>query len=296
MKWVVPVVLGFFLLAFLGFFVLARGISSRANEQYGSYVGSAPSSVYGGPVPYGTGPEWDKFKEAEKKGASGYAAMQGLMLSPEPDVALYASHHLADSGLVDAFKLLYDQLPSVTPYVKDSFRTGSFTDDVYMDAAKTVVNKSGTQRDGALLFLKLPYSPTAYSPGLGDRVLTILVEAVPTAEGQFAKDLAYAIGQYPSSNPQPLVDLLKDKSATARVTALTALGKLAREETLDEVKKLKTDSSSKVRTAAVTAEASINSAVASRAASSAYVINETGGETPAEKAAREKARNRLGMP
>ena len=294
MKWIVLAVVVVVLLGIAGAFFVALQVQSLAYEQYDTY----PSTYYSGsgyPNVTGTGPEWDKYRQAKANGANGYADMQALMASTEDEVAEFASHTLADSGSEEAFGLLFEKLPSVSSYVKGSFRTGSFNSSIYVHAAKTVLEGPDTERDGALLFLKLPYSGQSLNPVLRDEVFNTLVQAVPGAEGQFASDLAFAIGLYRPTSAQPLVDLLAHKDAQVRKTAVTALGKLGRKDALADVQKLKSDSNSGVRTAATTAESTIQSAVAYSAPTySAYGGPEQ--ESEAQKAARKGARERLGMP
>jgi hypothetical protein len=277
------------LLAFAGVFVVGREMEIKAHDPYAAY----PTSPSGYPVPYGTGPEWDKFKAAEKAGKDGYDEMQALMLSTDPSVAEYASHHLADSGDEKAFGLLYEQLPKVVGYVKDSFRTGYFEDKLFRHAAETVATGEAAQRDGALLFLKLPYSGQSLTPDLRDFVSKNLAKAVPTADKKLSGDLAFALGLYPPTDAQHLLDLLSHKSAMARKTAVTALGKLERKDALTEVQRLKSDPVSAVRDAAVTAELSIQSAVV-YTPPAAY--GEPPVETEAQRAKRRHARDLLGMP
>ena len=294
MKWIVLAVVVVVLLGIAGAFYVALQVQSRAYDPYDSYG----SSYYSGssyPSVTGTGPEWDKYREAKAKGVTGFADMQALMASTEDEVAMFASHTLADSGSEEAFGLLYEKLPIVSPHVKNSFRTGYFTDPVYNHAATTVLDGPDAQRDGALLFLKLPYSAMSLSPTLRDEVFETLVQAVPGAEGQFASDLAFAIGLYRPTSAQPLVDLLAHKDAQVRKTAVTALGKLERKDALADVQRLKSDPAASVRTAATTAESTIQSAVAYTAPTySSYGGPEQ--ESEAQKAARKSARERLGMP
>jgi hypothetical protein len=291
MKWIVLAVVVVVLLGIAGAFLVALEVQNRAYDPYSSTYysgGSYPSAI-------GTGPEWDKYREAQAKGVTGYAEMQALMASTEDEVAMFASHTLADSGSEEAYGLLYEKLPGVSTYVKDTFRTGSFTDSVYRHAAKTVLEGPDTQRDGALLFLKLPYSGLSLDQALRDEVFGTLVEALPTAEGQFASDLAFAIGLYQPTSAQPLVDLLSHTDPVVRKTAVTALGKLERKDAVAEVQGLKSDPSADVRTAAATAESTIQSAIAYTPPTYAsYGAPEE--ETEAQKAARKTARERLGMP
>ena len=294
MKWIVLAVVVVVLLGIAGAFLVALEVQSQAYDPYDPY-----SSTYypGGSYPNatGTGPEWDKYRDAQTKGVTGYADMQALMASTEDEVAMFASHTLADSGSEEAFGLLYEKFPGVSQYVKDTFRTGSFTDAVYKHAAKTVLEGPATQRDGALLFLKLPYSGLSLNATLRDEVFVTLVQAVPAAEGQFASDLAFAIGLYQPTSAQPLVDLLAHKDPEVRKTAVTALGKLERKDALADVQLLKSDSNTDVRTAAATAESTIQSAVPYTPPTYAsYGAPEQ--ETEAQKAARKSARERLGMP
>lgn len=294
MKWIVLAVVVVVLLGIAGAFYVALQVQSRAYDPYDPYASTYyPGGSYPGAT--GTGPEWDKYRDAQAKGVAGYADMQALMASTEDEVAMFASHSLADSGSEEAFGLLYEKLPSVSAHVKNSFRTGSFTGPVYKHAAKTVLEGPDTEKDGALLFLKLPYSAMSLNQTLRDEVFGTLVQAVPGADGQFASDLAFAIGLYEPTSAQPLVDLLAHKDAQVRETAVTALGKLERHDALAEVQKLKSDSNSDVRTAAATAEGTIQSAVAYTPRTySAYGGPEQ--ESEAQKAARKGARERLGMP
>lgn len=304
---IVVLVVGLGLLGFLSYFMVVGGDPNYDPYGYAAATGgpvgyrtSSVSPAYSG----GSGPEWDKLVEAQGKGSAGYPDVQKAMLSTDYPTAESATRYLADSHDYEAFMFFFEQLPNVDARVKDSVRTGWFTDDVYLHAAQVVngtVTASDPQRAGALLFLKLPYSPTSRSANLADQVHPELVKAVPTANGAFAEDLAYAIAQYPPNDPTPLLDMLAHKSDTARETALKALGKMGLEETLDEVKKLKSDSSARVRLAAAIAESSIETAAATyysapAYAASTYTSEVYGEESPAARTARQSARKRLGMP
>src|SRR5690349_20647884 len=119
MKWLVPAIAGFILvvflaIAFLGLAVqtssISRAISSPTYPYYSAHAG--------------TGPEWDKFREADKKGANGYADMQALMLSSDAAVATEACNTLTRLPNEAALDLFFEQLPKVDAAVKNNLRSG----------------------------------------------------------------------------------------------------------------------------------------------------------------------------
>jgi HEAT repeat protein len=91
-----------------------------------------------------------------------------------------------------------------------------------------------------------------------------------------------------------LVALLGHSEARVRKTAVTALGKMEATEALASVQKLKSDPAASVRTAAATAESSLNAAAIRVASYSAPRPPDA--RDYAMDNARTNARKRLGMP
>ena len=152
-------------------------------------------------------------------------------------------------------------------------------------------------RDGAALFLRLPYSRQSLNPGVIGRVGDTLVETIPGATGDYRVDLAFTIGLYPPSSLDGLYKHLGSGDDQARLLAVQALGRLGKEESLDAVRRRKRDSEVTVREAAYVAEGSIMAASTLRA----LIAARSGPSSPGQGvrdpvAEREKAKKRLGMP
>lgn len=284
LRWVVPVVFGFFLIAFLAFFVLAKGFQRsaeiRAAEQNMSYYS-------------GMGPGYEKIAAAEAKGPDGYADLQALMLDSDVGVAFYAVNTLLRQGDSVAIDRFLEQLPKVTTQVKESVRSGYFDQRVFTRAADRVKERDPKTMQGAMLFLKLSYMRDTFPNFENSKVFETLVSAIPDYDGAEAEELAYTISLFRPNHIQPLTEMLKHKKARARLTAVVALGKGYFYDALDEVKSLKSDPNSGVRNAAVRAAKTIEAA---RSAAMARSATNAPGEVATGVQLREKARNRLGMP
>lgn len=291
MRWVVPAVIGFFILAFLGFFVLATGFEERASLERAAY-----STTYAAPysVPVGAGPEWDKFRRAADKGPVGHKDLQALMLSTDDGVAISAGAQLLNRTGPGTADLFFEQLPKVSTPVKESVRGAYFDPSVFATAAQRVKERDPESKEGAMMFLKLSYMRDGYGPE--HRAFETLVSAIPEYGGAEADELAYTISLFRPKNGQPLVDMLEHEKPRARQTAAVALGKMGREDALSELKKLRSDPNSAVRKAALKAEKNIEAATLAAAAARRRSAAASVRGTIQTAQARENAKNRLGMP
>jgi HEAT repeat protein len=215
--------------------------------------------------------------------------MQALMLSSDSDVATEAAMYLAQRHDSKAFELFFEQIPKIAVPVKDRLRSAWYNNDVVVAAAKAIKEKGETTKEGAMTFLNLCYMRDSTG---SDEAFVIVASAIPDYSGADADKLAYTVGLFRPQSHQPLIDLLDHSESRVRKTAVTALGKMEATDALSEVKKLKSDSSASVRSAALTAESSINAAIAySSVSPSGY-----GNENVAMQSERASAKKRLGMP
>ena len=287
MKWVVWTVVGFVVLLFVGMVVGGLALQTRAIENRNAYAPySYSSSTYYGPR---TGPEWDKFTEAERKGPDGYADMQALMLSNDSDVATEAAMYLSQKREPEAFQLFFEQIPKIATPVKDRLRSAWYNREVVVAAAKAIKEKGETTKEGAMTFLNLCYMRDSSG---SDEAFAIVASAIPDYSGADADKLAYTVGLFRPRSHQPLIDLLDHSESRVRKTAVAALGKMEATDALAEVQKLKSDSSASVRSAALTAESSINAAISYSVSTSMG----NGNENVAMQSERASAKKRLGMP
>ncbi len=285
LRWVVPVVFGFFLIAFLAFFVLATGFQRsaeiRAAQQNMSYYS-------------GMGPGYEKIAAAEAKGPDGYADLQALMLDTDVGVAFQAANVLLRNGVFPAVDKFFEQLPKVTTQVKESVRMGGFDQRAFARAADRVKERDPKTMQGAMLFLKLSYMRDGY--GYENQAFDTLVTAIPDYDGAEADELAYTISLFQPKSVQPLIDMLGHEKARARLTAAIALGKMERAEALDGVTKLKSDPDPAVRAAAARAKKRIEGLIAYMAARPPMPVMSRDGRSIVDPLEERKARNRLGMP
>jgi hypothetical protein len=244
MRWLAPAVVVFFVLAFGGFFLLARGFQTRANQQYG-YNG------YGSP----TGASDPRVVQAQTEGKTGWPKLKALMLDKDDNVAFQAALALTSSAQPSALDAFFEQLPATTTFVREGCRGAWFEPKVFERAAVSVKDRDPKTMKGAMLLLKLSYMRDGY--GMQHHAFETLVSAIPDYKGAEADELAYTISLFTSADPQPLVDMLKHADPEARTTALKALGKMNRFETKASVQALKTDPDPEVQKAAVQAEKSI---------------------------------------
>jgi hypothetical protein len=286
MKWVVPVVVGLVLVLFVGFALVGLAVqgSSLTEEPYVAYPYSTTYS--------GTGPEWDKLREAEKKGEEGYADIQALMLSSDTSVALQAAIRLTTKDDAAA-NLFFEQIPNIDPTVKEGLRSSWYEPDLVVQAARAVKDKDPKTKDGAMTFINLCYMRDTYGSSQPDEAFKILVSAIPNAKGTEADKLSYTIGLFRPQSQEPLIALLSHESARVRETAVAALGKMESQESLSQISALKSDPSADVRAAAANAESNINASVAMYSSSSYGSVDPGSLAVDSERAG---ARKRLCMP
>lgn len=274
-------------------FVVVVVLVAAGTFLVGRFVISAESraSTVFSPSPYASTPEWQAFQRASEKGESGWEELQELMTSTDDYVGRQAGLALFRRG-EKAAEMYFERLPEVSPAVKAYHRNDVFEQWQYRVAWKTVADPESAAREGAALFLRLPYTrdrlDEATLSGIGDS----LVEAIPGADGGFAENLAFTIGLYPPSSLDGLREHLGSGDAQVRLLAVQALGRLEDEAALGEVKRLRRDGAEAVRRAAYDATASIEQAVKLRilAASREAV------ERADPELARKNAKKRLGMP
>ena len=283
MKKVVFVVAAVVVLAMAGMLVVGRFVMSSAG----------PYSVTSSAV-YAASPELVAYQEALREGELGLGDFQELMTSPDDTVGQLAALELfgdREEGAV----MFFDKLPEVSSGVKDRLRSSTYLDWQFKLAGKEVAGPDGATRDGAALFLRLPYTrdrlDEATVSGIGDS----LVEAIPGADGAFANDLAWTIGLYPPSSLDGLNKHLRSGDAEVRLVAVQALGRLGDGQSLDRVRRRKKDSDVTVREAAYVAEASIIDSVREKAVL-AIATPGTVQRLVDSESERKNAKKRLGMP
>jgi hypothetical protein len=216
------------------------------------------------------------------------------MLSTDHAAAYAAGSHLLSLSGTAAPDLFFEQLPKVSSAVKDSVRNSYQNSRAFAMAAERVKNRDPKTMEGAMLFIKLSYMRDSFGPE--HRAFETLVSAIPDYEGAEADELAYTISLFRPTDAKPLVDMLEHEKPRARQTAAVALGKMGREDALDELKELRFDPDSTVRKAALKAEKNIEAAtLAAAAARRRLAVASVKGSVQTTQA-REKAKNRLGMP
>ncbi len=283
MKKVVLVVAVLFVLAMAGMFLVGSFVMS-SGPVYDSYS-------YVQPTPLRASPEWEAFQDAAGKGESGHGELQDMMTAPDNAIAYEAGLTLFKST-VTAREMFFEKLPEVDAAVKEHLRQEAFFEQHFELARQAVAGPEGAVRDGAALFLRLPYSRQSLNPGVIGRIGDTLVETIPGATGDYRVDLAFTIGQYPPSSLDGLKKHLGSSDPEARLLAVQALGKLADADALGAVKRMRSDGAVEVREAAYGAVASIERAedlrllAASRATQAAAD----------PESERENAKKRLGMP
>lgn len=267
-------------LLFFGFSVAAIYMLANAQTRHSSYVGAVPA-------PYSIYPQ---VSDAVMKGPDGWPELQALMLDSDDSLAFDAAYALASAGNTKAFELFFEQLPKVTATVKHSVRHAYYDGSVVQVASTEVRDRDPKTAEGAMLFLKLAYMRDSYAEG--QAAFKTLVAAIPDYDGAKADELAYTISLFNPGSLQPLYDMLDHEEPRARLTAVTALGKMGREESEPFVAKLAADPNSDVRAAATRSVANIKAAVSARAKAAAAAV--TYGNDPRQPD--QKAKNRLGMP
>jgi hypothetical protein len=289
MNKVAGIVVALFAFAFLAFFIVARGVQSR--------MGSAT----GGPYSY-LGPGWEKLDAASRKGKAGWPDLQSLMTDPNSALAYQALQQLVTTGDHEAYDLVLERLPTVASQTRSDLRHSWLDPAFTAYAAKAVREREPKTWQGALLYLKLNYSRDAgYGPQ--DQAFKDLVAGIPHYDGAEADELAYTISLFVPRSVSPLTACLQDEKPRVRQTAVVALGKMGRVESLPDIEALQTDPDPDVRRAAA-------QALKSAKASPVTVTHRTtpgGGSTTSvttngqapdrnDPAEREKSKKRLGMP
>ena len=251
MKKVAVVVGVLFLVVLVGMFVVGSLVMS-SRPVYDPY--SYPTPVVRPPSP-----EWQAFQDAAGKGESGYVELQDMMTAPDNAVAFEAGLTLFKSTQKGR-EMFFVKLPEVDAAVKEHLRNEAFFEQHFELARQAVAGPEGAIRDGAALFLRLPYSRQSLNSGVVGRIGDTLVETIPGAAGDYRVDLAFTIAQYPPSSLDGLKKHLGSSEAEVRLLAVQSLGKLADEASLGEVKRMRSDRAADVRDAAYVAVASIEKA------------------------------------
>lgn len=241
---------------------------------------------------YRTGPEWDELNEFVTQGSDGWEGLEKLMSSADPVLAQQASLSLASGGLGSIDHFLRG-LPTIDPSSKNYIGQEDFNDDVWQRVLKVIQDQDEELLEGAAYFLRIE-NGDLYRTSLNEGVIgSALVDSIPLASGVYAEVLPQTLAFYQPYDISGLTKLLKSRKEQDRLIAVRTLGKLGLEDTLPDVRRLKVDSSKSVRTAAITAESSIDTVVARRLAiasrSSSIVRSQ-----PVDE--REKMKKRLGMP
>jgi hypothetical protein len=160
-------------------------MQATVHRDYGNSYMPPPS--YGGYR--GSGPEWDKLAEAERKGISGYLEVQALMASSDTQVAEQACMYLVRKDTDETFALLFEKLPSVDQAVKDSLRSASYRYTVVAAAAEAVKARDEKTKEGAITFLNLCYMRDYGGANDRDAAFKTIVSAIPDYTGADADKL-----------------------------------------------------------------------------------------------------------
>lgn len=182
------------------------------------------------------------------------------MSSSQPDVAGEAAVILTrnnDEG-IDHFLRGMSTISSQAKYYVGG---NTYYDAVWQRAIEIIQNQEEEFLDGTTFFLRLENSDMGRTRLSEGEVFDALVDTIPVASGKYADELALTIGFFLPGDVGALTDHLKSSVKQDRLIAVRALGKLRLEETLPDLRKLKTDSEKSVRLAAITAEGSIEAEI-----------------------------------
>lgn len=293
MKILVFAIVGFVVLAMAGTYMVGRFVMSAAN--HGSSAVSYPPVYTPSYVPNPSTPEWEALERAQAKGMEGRDELRELMTTPDEAVAQQAALELFKLGGTGS-EMFFEELPEISTRVKEHLRHSIYGDWQFELARLAVEGPGGPARDGAALFLRLPYSRNSLGSATRGGIGDTLVEAIPGASGTFADDLAFTIGLYPPSSLDGLKKHLGSGDSKVRLLAVRALGKLGDEAVLGEVERMRYDGAAAVSAAAYVAASSIEAAARQRALIAARSAPGPVQSSPEPVSERQKAKKRLGMP